>query len=101
MSKTPVYKVWVSMNQRCSNEKNESWERYGGRGIKVTDRWKESFEDFCSDMGARPKGASIDRINNDGNYEPSNCRWATDKIQANNRRKRKARISNLTEFSRG
>ena len=79
LTNTPVYQAWNHMNQRCYNPNDSKYYRYGGRGITVCDQWRYSFENFLSDMGHKPIGVktSIDRINNDGNYEPSNCEWAT------------------------
>lgn len=82
--KTTEYRVWVSMKQRCLNPKNTNYHRYGGRGITVCKRWEKSFLSFLKDMGLRPLNYSLDRINNNGNYEPSNCRWATKEEQSNN-----------------
>jgi len=83
---TSEYKTWKGMTQRCSNPKDKRYSDYGGRGIKVCQRWK-CFENFLEDMGLRPSAAhSIERENNDGNYEPGNCRWATAAEQSRNRR---------------
>lgn len=86
--KSPEYYAWVNIKTRCYNTKLPDFKDYGGRGIKVCDRWLESFENFYQDMGKRPSNKhSIDRYpNNDGNYEPSNCRWGTNIEQANNKR---------------
>lgn len=81
---TRTYHAWATMKKRCSNPACKKFPRYGGRGIKVCEQWQNSFQTFLSDMGECPPGLSIDRVNNDGNYEPGNCRWATRKEQARN-----------------
>lgn len=80
----PEYVSWKAMLDRCYRRTDRCFSRYGGRGITVCDRWRNSFAAFLGDMGARPPGTSIDRINNDGNYEPGNCRWATAAQQKRN-----------------
>ena len=84
-SKSSTYKVWCEIIERTSNPNSKKYERYGGKGITICQRWRDSFEAFLEDMGERPKGTSIDRINNLGNYEPGNCRWADHKTQCRNR----------------
>ena len=81
-----TYKSWHSMKMRCNNPNSSGWELYGGRGVSICNRWLESFENFYADMGDRPENTSLDRINPNGNYEPSNCRWATPKQQSRNSR---------------
>jgi hypothetical protein len=85
-TKTREYKSWSGAKTRCFNPKNPAWNHYGGRGITMCGEWRESFEAFLRDMGPCPPGYSIDRVNNDGDYESGNCRWAPDSQQANNKR---------------
>lgn len=87
LSRSTEYCSWRSMKCRCYVETNPGYKDYGGRGIEVSDKWLNSFEEFYEDMGSKPsKDHSLDRINVDGNYEPGNCRWATSKEQARNKR---------------
>lgn len=88
LSRSPEYTAWYSANARCSSQRSRSWPAYGGRGICVCAQWSwpNGFERFLADMGQRPDGMSLDRINVNGNYEPGNCRWADDETQQSNKR---------------
>ncbi len=86
LTKTSEYEIWCAMKSRCSNPKNKKYLNYGARGIRVCPRWRTSFASFYQDMGPRPDGMTLERIDNDGNYYKNNCQWATYKEQNRNNR---------------
>lgn len=92
-SETRTYTIWRSMKQRCHDTNYHAYDNYGGRGVIVCQAWRESYQQFLTDMGEAPDGLSIDRIDNSGGYSPANCRWATPKEQQRNRRD-----NNMVEF---
>ena len=102
--KNGEYTIWKSMRRRCNDPKCPEYKDYGGRGIKICERWND-FNNFFEDMGDRPKGMSLDRKNNDGDYCPENCRWATPKEQSNNARSNKllaykSKTRNIAQWAR-
>jgi len=98
MRRTPEYASWASMKNRCLCKTSKRYAEWGGRGIKIHSSWVDSFEQFFRDMGPRPKGTTIDRIDNSGHYEPGNCRWATPIEQSNNQRStRRLTVNGVTK----
>lgn len=95
---TPTYHSWLSMRSRCKYVERDISRKHVGRGITVCERW-EDFENFLADMGERPEGTSLDRIDNDGNYEPGNCRWATPREQSRNTRRNKLTFDTAVEVA--
>ena len=97
-TRTREFRSWESAKQRCYNKNATGYERYGGVGVTVCDRWINSFQAFLEDMGPRPPKTSLDRINPFGNYEPENCRWADPATQNRNTRKKRGIVSNDTKI---
>ena len=99
VAQLPEYRAWLDMHQRCRNPKNQRWHRYGGRGIRVCERWTH-FANFLADMGPRPSGLGLDRIDNDGDYAPGNCRWTTKAVQVANGNSAKLTAADVHEIRR-
>lgn len=105
MSETPTYSSWLAMRDRCKRPRAANYKLYGGRGIKVCERWRKDFREFLADMGEKPTGHSIERIDNNGDYTPGNCRWATIGEQCRNRRSNirlthEGKTQTLTEWAK-
>ena len=88
----PLYQTWQGIKQRCHTTKHKQYKDYGGRGITLCSEWYDNFAQFVEDMGDRPEGHTVDRIDNDKGYSKDNCRWADAKTQSNNRRPRRKRV---------
>jgi hypothetical protein len=97
MTHHPLHSTWDEMRRRCNYPNHLAYKHYGGRGISVCERW-DWFPNFVEDMGERPEGMTLDRIDNDGNYEPDNCHWATDPEQSRNRRNTKIRLDQIPQI---
>lgn len=96
-ARTPTYRSWEAMVRRTTNHISANWDNYGGRGISVCSEWLD-FQSFLDDMGERPEGTTIDRINTDGNYEPNNCRWAKASVQSRNTRSTKINMTDADDI---
>lgn len=93
----PLYSAWLGMRNRCYSRTNPKYQDYGGRGIRVCARWVASFDAFADDMGDKPTGTSLDRVDVNGHYEPSNCRWATPQQQSDNQRLSRSRVASVLD----